>query len=147
MIEATVLVVILLLAFLGSLRASVVVAVTLPMAALVTFLMMSLFGMSANLMSLGGLAIAIGLIVDAAVVVVENTVERLNHHVGDRRMPALASGLPGRGRGGHAGGLRHPHHLSRVPAAAVLAGSGGQAVRARRAHDRLRAVAGSLACP
>ncbi len=89
LIEATVLVVILLLAFLGSLRASLVVAVTLPMAALVTFSMMRLFGMSANLMSLGGLAIAIGLIVDAAVVVVENTVERLNHHAGDRRIPLL----------------------------------------------------------
>jgi cobalt-zinc-cadmium resistance protein CzcA len=89
LLEATVLVVVLLLAFLGSLRASLVVAVTLPMAALTTFLMMSLFGMSANLMSLGGLAIAIGLIVDAAVVVVENTVERLNHHAGDTRIPLL----------------------------------------------------------
>lgn len=77
LVEATVLVVILLLLFLGDLRAAIVVAVTLPMAALVTFLVMSGFGMSANLMSLGGLAIAIGLIVDAAVVVVENNVERL----------------------------------------------------------------------
>ena len=89
LLEATVLVVILLLAFLGNLRASLVVAVTLPMAALITFLMMKLVGMSANLMSLGGLAIAIGLIVDAAVVVVENTVERLNHHAGDNRIPLL----------------------------------------------------------
>ena len=89
LLEATVLVVVLLLAFLGNLRASLVVAVTLPLAALITFLMMKLVGMSANLMSLGGLAIAIGLIVDAAVVVVENTVERLNHHAGDRRIPLL----------------------------------------------------------
>ncbi len=89
LIEATVLVVVLLLLFLGSLRASLVVAVTLPMAALITFTMMRLFGMSANLMSLGGLAIAIGLIVDAAVVVVENTVERLNHHANDKRIPVL----------------------------------------------------------
>ncbi|MGL4395435.1 MAG: efflux RND transporter permease subunit [Hyphomicrobium sp.] len=79
LLEATVLVVVLLLAFLGSLRAALVVAVTLPFAALITFVMMKAFGMSANLMSLGGLAIAIGLIVDAAVVVVENTVERLQH--------------------------------------------------------------------
>jgi cobalt-zinc-cadmium resistance protein CzcA len=75
--EATLLVLVLLLLFLGNLRAAIVVAVTLPMAALTTFLIMSGFGMSANLMSLGGLAIAIGLIVDAAVVVVENNVERL----------------------------------------------------------------------
>lgn len=89
LLEATVLVVALLVLFLGDIRASIVVAVTLPMAALVTFLLMKLLGMSANLMSLGGLAIAIGLIVDAAVVVVENTVERLNHHAGDTRIPVL----------------------------------------------------------
>ena len=87
LLEATVLVVVLLLAFLGSLRAAIVVAVTLPFAALITFAMMHAFGMSANLMSLGGLAIAIGLIVDAAVVVVENTVERL--HEGNHKVPAL----------------------------------------------------------
>ncbi len=89
LLEATVLVVVLLLLFLGSLRAALVVAVTLPMSALITFLMMQLFGMSANLMSLGGLAIAIGLIVDAAVVVVENTVERLSHT--SERVPFLHS--------------------------------------------------------
>lgn len=89
LIEATVLVIILLFLFLGNLRAAIVVAVTLPMAALVTFVMMRLFGMSANLMSLGGLAIAIGLIVDAAVVVVENTVERLQHASDETRSPLL----------------------------------------------------------
>ena len=77
LIEASVLVVILLLLFLGDVRAALVVSLTLPMAALLTFLLMHLFGMSANLMSLGGLAIAIGMLVDAAVVVVENTVSRL----------------------------------------------------------------------
>ncbi len=87
LLEATVLVVILLIAFLGNIRAALVVAVTLPFATLVTFALMRAFGMSANLMSLGGLAIAIGLIVDAAVVVVENTVERL--HDGDKRIPLL----------------------------------------------------------
>lgn len=75
--EAIVLVLVLLLLFLGNLRAALVVAITLPLAALITFLAMQGFGLSANLMSLGGLAIAIGLIVDAAVVVVENTVEHL----------------------------------------------------------------------
>lgn len=86
--EATVLVLALLLLFLGNLRAALVVAVTLPMAALITFLLMQLFGMTANLMSLGGLAIAIGLIVDAAVVVVENTEERLSRP-GQDRVPFL----------------------------------------------------------
>ncbi len=88
LIEATALVVVLLVLFLGNLRAAIVVAVTLPMAALITFLMMKLFGMTANLMSLGGLAIAIGLIVDAAVVVVENTEEWLSRP-GQDRLPFL----------------------------------------------------------
>ncbi|CAN5297738.1 CusA/CzcA family heavy metal efflux RND transporter [soil metagenome] len=79
LLEATVLVIILLILFLGDWRAAAIVAVTLPMAALITFLFMQGMGLSANLMSLGGLAIAIGMLVDGAVVVVENIVERLNH--------------------------------------------------------------------
>ncbi|PEQ14058.1 cytochrome-c peroxidase [Novosphingobium sp. PC22D] len=79
LLEATVLVVILLILFLGDWRAAAIVAVTLPMAALITFLFMKGMGLSANLMSLGGLAIAIGMLVDGAVVVVENIVERLSH--------------------------------------------------------------------
>ena len=78
LIEATILVIILLILFLGDWRAAAIVAATLPMSALVTFLMMRGMGLSANLMSLGGLAIAIGMLVDAAVVVVENTVDRLD---------------------------------------------------------------------
>ncbi len=77
LLEAAVLVVILLLLFLGDWRAALVVTAALPMAALITFILMRGFGLSANLMSLGGLAIAIGLLVDGAVVVVENIVERL----------------------------------------------------------------------
>ncbi len=76
--EATILVVILLVIFLGDWRAAATVAASLPMAALITFLLMRLTGLSANLMSLGGLAIAIGMLVDGAVVVVENIVDRLN---------------------------------------------------------------------
>lgn len=72
LLEATVLVVVLLVLFLGNLRAALTVALVLPLAALITFIMMRAVGMSANLMSLGGLAIAIGMLVDAAVVVVEN---------------------------------------------------------------------------
>ncbi len=77
--EASLFVVVLLFLFLGNVRAAIVVAVTLPMAVVMTALCMRAAGMSANLMSLGGLAIAIGMLVDGAVVVVENTVERLAH--------------------------------------------------------------------
>lgn len=72
LMEAIVLVLILLVVFLGNVRAALVVAVILPLSALGTFLCMRLVGLSANLMSLGGLAIAIGMLVDAAVVIVEN---------------------------------------------------------------------------
>lgn len=87
--EATILVVILLFLFLGNVRAAIVVALTLPFASLITFVMMQSFGLTANLMSLGGLAIAIGMLVDAAVVVVENTVEHLAHHKEDAKVPVL----------------------------------------------------------
>jgi cobalt-zinc-cadmium resistance protein CzcA len=81
LLEAIVLVLVLLVLFLGNARAALTVAMTLPLAALATFLLMRQFGLSANLMSLGGLAIAIGMLVDGAVVVVENIVSHLS---GDR---------------------------------------------------------------
>lgn len=76
--EAVVLVLLVLIVMLGNLRAALTVALILPLSVLFTFVMMRLFGVSANLMSLGGLAIAIGILVDAAVVVVENTHARLS---------------------------------------------------------------------
>ena len=89
LIEATVLVIVLLGLFLGNLRAALTVALVLPLAALITFIMMRAFGMSANLMSLGGLAIAIGMLVDAAVVVVENIVQRLATDPTAGKLPRL----------------------------------------------------------
>lgn len=89
LMEAIVLVVILLILFLGNLRAALTVALALPMAAMVTFILMKFTGMSANLMSLGGLAIAIGMLVDAAVVVVENIITHLAHKEKAERLPRL----------------------------------------------------------
>lgn len=88
LIEAAVLVIVLLLLFLGNLRAALTVALILPLAAMATFILIRLSGMSANLMSLGGLAIAIGMLVDAAVVVVENIVSQLSHPA-SARLPRL----------------------------------------------------------
>ncbi|MDP0995646.1 efflux RND transporter permease subunit, partial [Klebsiella pneumoniae] len=59
------------------------------LAALATFIAMRLSGMSANLMSLGGLAIALGMLVDAAVVVVENVVQHLGHDKTAGKLPRL----------------------------------------------------------
>ncbi len=89
LLEAIALVIILLILFLGNLRAALVVAFALPLAAMFTFILMNYMGMSANLMSLGGLAIAIGMLVDAAVVVVENLITHLAHTEKARRLPRL----------------------------------------------------------
>lgn len=72
LIEGIVLVVVILFLFLGDVRSSLIVVGTLVVTPLTTFIVMNRLGISANLMSLGGLAIAIGLIVDGYVVVVEN---------------------------------------------------------------------------
>lgn len=70
---------IVLFLFLGEMRSAVVVIVTLPMAMLFAFVLMDRFGMSANLMSLAGLAIGIGMMVDGAVVMVENAFRLMSH--------------------------------------------------------------------
>ncbi len=87
--EATVLVVALLLLFLGNWRASLVIALSLPLAIVIALVMMRIVGMSANLMSLGGLAIAIGMLIDALVVVVENVVGNLDKERGGKSTPLV----------------------------------------------------------
>lgn len=77
--EGIVLVVIILFLFLGDIRSSLIVSANLLLTPLLTFLVMNHFGISANLMSLGGLAIAIGLMVDGSVVVVEHVFGTLSH--------------------------------------------------------------------
>lgn len=80
LLEGAAVVILVLYLFLRNLRGALVVALTLPLATLATFLIMQRVGLSANLMSLGGLAISLGMIVDAAIVQVEN-VER---HLGEQ---------------------------------------------------------------
>ena len=80
LLEGVAVVILVLYLFLRNLRGALVVALTLPLAILATFLIMQQVGLSANLMSLGGLAISLGMIVDAAIVQVEN-VER---HLGEQ---------------------------------------------------------------
>ena len=65
--------------FLGHLRSALVAVITLPLGVLAAFIVMHMQGVSANLMSLGGIAIAIGAMVDAAVVMIENTHKHLEH--------------------------------------------------------------------
>ncbi len=77
--EGIVLVIVVLFLYLGDLRSSLIVSANLVLTPLLTFLIMNYIGLSANLMSLGGLAIAIGLMVDGSVVVVENVFAKLSH--------------------------------------------------------------------
>ncbi|MGH1451455.1 MAG: efflux RND transporter permease subunit [Pseudomonadaceae bacterium] len=72
LLQGIILVALVLLVFMGGFRPSLVVALSIPFSVAFTFIAMKIFGISANLMSLGGLAIAIGMMVDGAVVVVEN---------------------------------------------------------------------------
>ncbi|MCZ2173289.1 MAG: CusA/CzcA family heavy metal efflux RND transporter [Burkholderiales bacterium] len=82
LIEGSILVAIVLFLFLGEIRSALVVIATLPLAMLIAFLLMQYFGLSANLMSLAGLAIGIGMMVDGAVVMVENSFRLLSHQAG-----------------------------------------------------------------
>ncbi|MEI8344869.1 MAG: CusA/CzcA family heavy metal efflux RND transporter, partial [Candidatus Omnitrophota bacterium] len=78
LLEGGVLVILILFLFLGDFRTATVVCLSLPLSALITFIMMKWFGLSANLMSLGGLVIAMGMIVDASIVVAENIFRHLS---------------------------------------------------------------------
>jgi len=88
LIQGVFLVALVLLAFMGGLRASVVVGLSIPFSVLFAFLLMGRFGISANLMSLGGLAIAIGMMVDGTVVIVEN-VDRMLRQTKDATVSRL----------------------------------------------------------
>lgn len=79
LLEAVVLIVVILLLLLGNLASAFSVALILPFALMMSFIAMQYFGLSANLMSLGGLAIAIGILVDSAVVMVEHITAELGN--------------------------------------------------------------------
>ena len=80
LIEGEILVLIILLLLLGDFRGSLITAAAIPFCMLVAFILMWYSGLSANLTSLGGLAISIGMMVDATVVMVENIYRHLEEH-------------------------------------------------------------------
>ncbi|EQD97119.1 cytochrome C peroxidase [Helicobacter pylori PZ5004] len=89
LIEAVVLIIITLFLFLGNLRASVAVGVILPLSLSVAFIFIKLSDLTLNLMSLGGLVIAIGMLIDSAVVVVENAFEKLSADTKTTKLHAI----------------------------------------------------------
>lgn len=84
LLEGIVLVVVILFLFLGNVRSALIVTATLIITPLITFIIMDQVGLTANLMSLGGLVIAIGMMVDGSVVVVENVYRHLAEQRSDR---------------------------------------------------------------
>jgi len=80
LIEGEALVLLILILLLGNFRSSIITAAAIPFCMLVAFILMWYSGLSANLMSLGGLAISIGMMVDATVVMVENIFRHLEEH-------------------------------------------------------------------
>lgn len=91
LIEGAILVLIVLYLLLNSFRGSLVVLIALPLSLLATFIVMKLAGISANLMSLGGLAISIGMIIDTTIIQVENVQRHLSEEGG--KHPKLATVL------------------------------------------------------
>ncbi|WP_181346555.1 efflux RND transporter permease subunit [Helicobacter pylori] len=89
LIEAVVLIIITLFLFLGNLRASVAVGVILPLSLSVAFIFIKFSDLTLNLMSLGGLVIAIGMLIDSAVVVVENAFEKLSTNTKTTKLHAI----------------------------------------------------------
>lgn len=91
LMEAAVLVAMVLFLFLWNIRSALIVICSIPLSMLVAFIMMRWFGFSANLQSLGGLAIGIGMLVDASIVVVENILR----HLADpgKRQGSLVNGV------------------------------------------------------
>jgi len=79
--EGAIFVLIILIVLLADVRSAIIVTLVLPLAVLFAFVMMKWYGLSANLMSLGGLAIGIGMMVDGAVVMVEN----IHRHLTEKR--------------------------------------------------------------
>jgi len=89
--EGAIFVLVILIVLLADVRSAIIVTLVLPLAALFAFIMMRWYGLSANLMSLGGLAIGIGMMVDGAVVMVENIHRHLTEKPDEAKKHAHAS--------------------------------------------------------
>ena len=134
--EESVIVALVCVIFLLHARSALVAIITLPLGVLIAYICMWLLGLSSNIMSLGGIAIAIGAMVDAAIVMIENAHKRLE------RAPPGKPRIEGADRGGRRGRpgalLQPAHHHRLLPADLRAGGAGGQAVQAARLHQDLR---------
>jgi HME family heavy-metal exporter len=125
LIGASVFVAVILFFFLGTLRPTVIALTAIPVSIFITALVFKYFGLSINTMTLGGLAIAIGGLVDDAVVGVENVLRRLKE---DRAKHPTPPAPDRGGRARHDGSalghpVRHGHHRAGLHAAVRAAGA------------------------
>jgi hypothetical protein len=149
LIGASIFVAVILFFFLGTLRPTIIALTAIPVSIFITALVFKYFGLSINTMTLGGLAIAIGGLVDDAVV---GCRERAAAAEGRPRQPSAQPPAPDRDRRARHDGsaLGHPvchgHHRARLHPAVRAAGAGGQAVRAagHRLHRLDAGLAGRL---
>ena len=93
LLEGGLFVVVVLFLFVAELRTALVVMVSLPLTFLVTFIVMGRVGLTSNLMSLGGLAFSVGMVVDASIVVVENVRRHLAHRTDAPRRRVVAEAV------------------------------------------------------
>ena len=126
LMEGSIFVLIILIVLLADIRSAIIVTLVLLLAALFAFIMMKWYGLSANLMSLGGLAIGIGMMVDGAVVMVENIHRHLTEKTGrgEETCPRQQNrNRPLRGQGSRSPDcVRHLHHYRGIPAAVHAGG-------------------------
>ena len=83
LVEESLIVMVIVALFLWHIRSALIIIIILPVTVAFTFLLMKLFGLGSNIMSLGGIAIAIGAMVDAAIVMVENAHKHIHHYLHD----------------------------------------------------------------
>ncbi len=91
------------LLFLGSLRQTLIIVLAIPLATMMTIILMGLFGLSLNVFSLGGLALGVGIVVDNAIVMMETIVATVERHAHDQPYAVAASG-DGNGHNGNGNG-------------------------------------------
>ena len=144
LIEESIIVALVCVVFLLHVRSALVAIITLPLGVLIAYLCMHLLGLSSNIMSLGGIAIAIGAMVDAAIVMIENAHKHLERAAARQAAKRSADRGGDRGRAGAV--LQPAHHHRLVPADLRARGAGRPHVQAARLHQDLRHGGGGACC-
>jgi cobalt-zinc-cadmium resistance protein CzcA len=98
LMEGSVFVILILFLFIAEMRTALIVVLSLPLTFLVSFIVMGWAGLSSNLMSLGGLAFSVGMVVDASIVVIENIRRQLAARLNDPRRTVIIEAVQEVGR-------------------------------------------------